>query len=75
MVSGSVEQNQINVLEQYNSLKITIRDIMETAGYTDVSEQDQHQLVNSVLYHILGKTVYFDYLSIIKFPTDKSYLN
>ena len=75
MISGSAEQNQVSVLEQYNALKITINDIMMTAGYTDVSEQDQHQLVNSVLYHILGKEGYFDYLNIIQFPTDKSHLN
>ena len=75
MISGSAETKQMTALEQYDSLKSTIREILFTAGYRNVTEKEQHELVNSVLFHVLGKESYLEYLNIIQMPTDKSQLN
>ena len=72
MISGSI--SQLEVFEQYSGLQSNIVDILHTVGFA-VSDEDAHQLTNSVLYHLLGEKTYFDYVNIIRFPMDKSHLN
>lgn len=74
MISGSDERKQVDALEQYDMLKTTLADIMESAGY-EISDKEQHELVNSVLYHVLGEESYLEYLRFLKLTSDKSHLH